>query len=133
MEKKIRLKKSWLYVDEQTGLVIQRMDKGIYMDAQDSFDCFEECFKLKGGEPIYFLSDMRGVSGMSKEARKVTAADAKKANFYAVAALINSGVSKILGNFVIRLNKHEHPVRMFTREEEAVAWLEKQRLANGHA
>lgn len=120
-------------MDVQTGLVVQRMDEGTYMEAQDSLDCFEECFKLKGREPIYFLSDMRGVKGMSKEARKVTAADAKEAKFYAVAALINSGISKVLGNFVIRLNKHEHPVRMFTKEEEAIAWLEKQRIENGHA
>jgi len=131
MEKKVRLKKSWLIVDEANGIVIQRMDEGAYLEAQDSYNCFDQCFQLKGKEPIYFLSDMRAVKGMSKEARKVTAADAKDANFHAVAALINSGVSKILGNFVIRLNKHEHPVKMFTNEAEAIAWLKKQREAAG--
>lgn len=131
MEKEIRLKKSWLITDEANGILIQRMDEGSYLEAQDSYDCFEQCFQLKGTKPIYFLSDMRGVKGISKEARKVTAADAKDAKFYAVAALINSGVSKILGNFMIRLNKHPHPVKMFTDETEAIAWLKKQREAAG--
>jgi len=40
-----------------------------------------------------------------------------------VALLIASPLSRVLGNFYLRINRPETPTRLFSSEEEAGAWL----------
>jgi hypothetical protein len=39
------------------------------------------------------------------------------------AFMINSMAMKLISNFYLRINKPERPTKMFTNEEEAIAWL----------
>ena len=41
----------------------------------------------------------------------------------ATAILVNSGVSKILGNFFIRAKKQPYPIKLFTKDTVAIDWL----------
>ncbi len=41
----------------------------------------------------------------------------------AVALIVDTPLSRILGTFFLSVNKPPYPVRMFDDEESAVAWL----------
>lgn len=78
-----------------------------------------------GGEPRGVLVDMRDLGVMDKSARSVFAAPNDWA--YAVALWVRSPLSTVLANFFLGVSRARLPVRMFTREAQAVAWLKSQR------
>ena len=41
----------------------------------------------------------------------------------AIALLVGSPLSRVIGNFFVGLNRSTFPLRLFTSEEEAIAWL----------
>ncbi len=45
----------------------------------------------------------------------------------AVALLVGSAVNKMIANFVIGMQRIRFPIRMFTDESEALAWLDAHR------
>ncbi|WP_037350404.1 DUF7793 family protein [Saprospira grandis] len=132
MRTEIQLKKSLLYMDEQTGILVQRLGQGAYLEAEDSLEWIEAAYQIRGSQPLYFLADMRGLRGQSKEARRISGERDPRLNIAAGAGLINNGASKILGNFMLSLNKISHPIRLFTNEREAVKWLLEIREKKGH-
>ena len=42
----------------------------------------------------------------------------------AAAFVIDGGISRVIGNFAISLNRGPIPLRLFTDEQEAHAWLD---------
>jgi hypothetical protein len=69
----------------------------------------------------------------TRECREYYAgAEAQQVNL-AVAMLIRSHVSRVIGNFFIGLNKTRFPFRMFSDLDEAVAWLLAARDAAARA
>ncbi|EJF54581.1 hypothetical protein SapgrDRAFT_2932 [Saprospira grandis DSM 2844] len=119
-------------MDEQTGILVQRLGQGAYLEAEDSLEWIEAAYQIRGSQPLYFLADMRGLRGQSKEARRISGERDPRLNIAAGAGLINNGASKILGNFMLSLNKISHPIRLFTNEREAVKWLLEIREKKGH-
>ena len=132
MKKEIQIKKSLLYIDEPTGIMIQRVEKGAYLDIEDSREWIEAVYELFGGEPVYFLSDMRDLKGQSKDSRRISGDKDPRLNIYGAAGLISNGTSKMLGNFILSLNNLSHPVKLFTSEQKALDWLIELKKKNGH-
>ena len=69
--------------------------------------------------------DIREVKSVTKEARETLAVDEGIKFVSACAMLINSPVSKIIGNFFLTINKPSLPNRIFTDREEALKWLQQ--------
>ena len=78
-----------------------------------------------GHEPVLLLVDMRGMAKFERPAREYYAAT--QDGITAMALLAGSPVNRMLANFFIGLRKAAGPMRMFTDEAAAVAWLEQQR------
>jgi hypothetical protein len=72
--------------------------------------------------PIY--CDIRGMKSADKEARNYLA---KEGSSYAraVAVVVDSPMSKIIGNIYLGLNKPITPSRLFTDEKDAVEYLKQ--------
>ena len=75
-----------------------------------------------GSVPI--LVDMRRMSKIDRQAREYFT---KAPGVTAVALLVGSAVSKMIANFVIGMQRMPIPIRMFTDESEALAWLDAHR------
>jgi len=60
---------------------------------------------------------------MDREARRYFAGEETAKVESAAALLIESPLSKAIGNFFMGLNKPIVPTRLFTSEAEALAWL----------
>lgn len=63
------------------------------------------------------------VKYITKEAREHFKGGKRKPTAPAVALIIETSLSVIIGNFYIGLNKPHVPTRLFTNEKSAVRWL----------
>lgn len=75
----------------------------------------------------YILSDDRGISSMSREARQSFARGGGREHTGAAAVVIGSRIGEIIGNFFIHIGRPVYPTCMFTGDEDAVKWLNSQR------
>jgi len=69
------------------------------------------------------LIDIRKVRSVSREARTYYAGYAAAELYSAAGFIVESPVSRAIGNFFLGLNKPVFPTRLFSSEAEALAWL----------
>ncbi len=116
-----RTERLWLHPD---GYVIAEVRPGLIADLDDAIVNVDAVGKLAVGIPRPLLLDMRAhATSATRECREYYAgAEAQRVNL-AVAMLVRSNVSRILGNFFLGLNRTRFPFRMFSDVGEAVGWL----------
>jgi hypothetical protein len=107
------------------GFVHAVMKQGCEMALDDAKENVAAIYDLAGGRTLV-LVDMRGVRWQSREARdyfaSANAAEATKA----VALIIGSPVSRVLGSFFLRMERHRFPTALFNDEDKAIRWLLEQ-------
>lgn len=74
-------------------------------------------------EKFPILIDSRGIKSISREARSFFTTNGRATNTMAFAILIDSAVSKVVGNFFLGINKPAVPTKLFVDEELALQWL----------
>ncbi len=79
--------------------------------------------KLAQGKKRPLLIDIRQAKFVDRESRAYYAGPENAKVALAAAFLIASPLSKMIGNFFLRLNKTRFPTRLFTSEAEAIEWL----------
>ncbi len=79
---------------------------------------------LTGDGRVPMYTDAREVKSVTREARNHGASSGEFSSPTALGILVGSPVSKVLGNLFIGLSKPSYPTRLFTSEEEAIAWLQ---------
>jgi hypothetical protein len=89
-------------------------------DAQENVRAFNQ---MAGGKPRPMLLDMRQLKAQDREARLYYAKPESTRTVSAAAILIGSPISRVLGNFVLGFSKASAPTKIFTSEDEAMAWL----------
>ena len=71
------------------------------------------------------LIDARGIKSMEREARAFFTANGRNTNTLAFAIIIDSSVSKVVGNFFLGINKPIVPTKLFSNEDNAIEWLKQ--------
>ncbi len=71
------------------------------------------------------LIDARGIKSMTREARNFFTTNGRKTNTLAFAIIIDSSVSKVVGNFFLGISKPIVPTKLFLNEINALEWLNK--------
>ena len=89
----------------------------------DAKDILTASAKINQGKPYPALVDTRQVKSISREAREYFAGREASTIHKACAILIDSPVSSMMGNLFLKLNKPIMSVKLFTNENEALAWL----------
>jgi len=79
--------------------------------------------KICKGKKVPGLIDIREVKSISREARMHYTGDENAKVLIALAMLVDSPVSRIIGNFFIGLNKAPFPCKLFSSESAAIEWL----------
>jgi hypothetical protein len=110
----------WL---EDDGIVRVKVKPNIHITLQDAQVAMRAISEVCGGKTRPALVDMRGLVGMDREARLFFAGEETAKVEAAAALIIESPLSKAIGNFFMGLNKPIFPTRLFTSETEALAWL----------
>jgi hypothetical protein len=115
---------SWVFLDKK-GILRSVFRPG----AQDTLETAQKNvaagLAVSKGIRRPLLLDMTMVSRMSRDARTYYASNDKRQGAeLAVALLINSPVSRVIGNFFLWVNRTMVPVRLFTSQRQAIALLE---------
>ena len=80
------------------------------------------------GHKARMLVDLRPLLSVERDARNLYRAERHARNVFGSALLIGSGVSQILGNFFMGLNKRTlAPTQLFTNVQAAREWLDSLR------
>lgn len=96
---------------------------GVELTLADAQETMAAYLKVSKGEKLPLLVDTTEMKSMTRESRLYYASEETAQTGCAVAIIIGTPVSKVLGNFYIGLSKPHLPSRLFTSEEEALAWL----------
>lgn len=100
--------------------------KDIYMEVEDAKESAEKIkeIALAKGVKVPLIVDMRQLKGISKAARQFYSDD-DSPQTKACATLVNSGLTRIIANLFLGLNKPKTPLKLFTAEQPAIEWLGK--------
>lgn len=121
----IETKTSRLWIDEEGILhgVIKLQAEEMLDDARANVAAAKE---LAAGCKMLVIIDMRGMKSITREARDRYAGDETWSYSKAQALLVDSPVSRTIGNFAIRLSGHQHPIKLFSSKTAALEWLRRQ-------
>ena len=108
---------------DKNGIIWLKVSEGVEMDVEDAADNLLVIKNLSKSVPVLRILDSRNKWNISDEAKKYTETAFKHQNTIAYAVLVNSFTDKILRNFILKFNRPEMPLKTFTEESEAIAWL----------
>jgi len=114
------------FVLDQRGFVHARIDAGASLQLEDAREAVAATWQVAGERRRPVLVDMRVLREESREARHYFVSEEAVGRYSAVALLVASPVSRVIGMFFLRLTAHKVPTRMYTSESEAIRWLADQ-------
>ena len=114
-----------LYWDTDEHIVWGELDSTpqTLQTAEENVDAQARVRDTLGKKMTRVLIDMRQTVQITREARNHYAGERTASIQRATALLIDSPLSATIANFFMGLNKPQSPTRMFTSEDEAIAWL----------
>jgi hypothetical protein len=115
-----RATRTWVGAD---GIVRSQIRPGSDFSVEDSADALRGVRALADRSPAPVLVDARGVRTASREARLYWERPEARDALSAMGIVVGSPVSRIIATFFIRLVRPGFLVRIFSSEEDAVAWL----------
>lgn len=104
-------------------IVVGRFLDGAEVQLDDARENLAATARLHPGGAVPVLVDLRRVRSQTAEARAYFAGAEGSRVSRAVALLVDSALSRIIGNFYLGFNRPGTPTRLFTSEDEARAWL----------
>ena len=110
----------WLRPD---GVVQLAWAPRVTMALDDAIGATAAMAQLTGGRQGPLLVDMRDTGPQDRAARAAWARPS--APLSAVALIVGSPLSRMMGNLFISANRPTTPTRLFDNEASAVAWLQK--------
>jgi hypothetical protein len=118
-----RTAKIWMGED---GVLRGSLRAGADEQLEDAAANVEAAASLAGDRKVPVLIDLRHVHFISQDARRFYAGKRPAKYSLALALVIGSPLSKLMGNFFLWLNKPPFPTKLFTSEQDAIDWLKEQ-------
>jgi hypothetical protein len=105
------------------GFVCVFLHPGAEVELDDALEITEAGTELIEGKKRPFLTDIREIGSISREARNHFSGTEAAENCLATAVLVGSPLSHVIGSFFLGLNKPPFPVKLFSSEDGARKWL----------
>lgn len=115
-----RTSRLWLRPD---GIVHVQDLPGLLKTLDDAKESIEATARLAKGKALPVLVDMRAGLGATRETRAYYSSEENLAVTRALALLVGSRLTRTMANLFISVNRPPIPTRLFTSEDDAVAWL----------
>ena len=100
-----------------------------YPDAEiklaDAIELINHQAALAAGDNRPLLVNFGKIKSIDRNARAYFGGRQAEKNVTASALVITSHIGRVIGNFMLGLNKPPYPVRLFTNEDEALTWLKE--------
>lgn len=121
-EETTRKARLWL---GQDGVARVIWEPGAEVTLDDARETMAAYLKINKGKRRPLLIDTKTMRSLAREARSYYAGEEAASVASAVAILVGTPVSRVLGNFYIGLSNPRLPSRLFTSEGEALKWLKR--------
>jgi hypothetical protein len=118
----VELRSQFIWLDSD-GILHVQVKPQVEIHLEDAREALEQSHLLRAGKLHPVLVDLTHSKGVSREAREYYAGEEAAKSGLAAALLIGSPLARAIGNFFMKFNKPVFPVRLFTSETEALAWL----------
>ena len=105
------------------GIVQIVWGRGLGMGLEDAVEVLDAITKLTGGMQCPMLVDVHDAGQQDRPARVAFARRSDVVS--AVALLIGSPLSRMMGNFYLNVSHPKAPTRLFDDESSAIAWLQE--------
>jgi hypothetical protein len=114
---------STLWLDDDDILHVEYLP-GATLTVEDAREQLKAAIDLAGDRPLRVLTDMRGeVRTGDRAVRAELSGPESAARTRALAMLVDSAAARALVNFYMAVTRPPFPTRMFTSQDEALAWL----------
>lgn len=107
------------------NLLTATFKEGLRIDLEVAKEIVAARLKFTGGKMLQVLIINHGVISMDKPARDYLASKEGTRAIKAAAIVLRSSFGSMLGNFFLKVNRPEMPVRIFYNEIKAIRWLSK--------
>ncbi len=107
--------------------IVRAVEKAVKISLENARENTALLASIADERRVPLLVDITESRGISREAREEYSGEALIANVCALALLVCSPVSKVMGSFFLGLNKPAIPTQLFSSEEKALSWLKKFR------
>lgn len=121
-KREIRAFTTWLGDNEICYTVVK---PNAVVEIADAIENSAIVKEISDGKIYPMLVNLKEIKSITKEARDHFSMQGRTPGITAIGLLINSPASTIIGNFFLGLNRSIVPVKLFTKEEKAVAWLKQ--------
>ncbi len=109
----------WLRPD---GIVLLEWSDGARISLDDALEATGAMEGLTGGVPARLLVNSRSAASVDRSVRMEFVRRASLVS--AVALVVTTPLSRLMGNFFIAVNSPTAPTRLFDDDASALAWLE---------
>lgn len=110
---------------DSRGFIVTRVSPLAEVELEHAKENTRKVLELSGDQVYPILVDIRKIRSISKEARDHFSMRGRKPGVVAIAMLVSSPLSRIIGNFFLGLNQPVVPTKLFSDEESAVKWIKK--------
>jgi hypothetical protein len=100
-----------------------KFNKAIKIELEHAIEMVGTRKKATNNTPRLVIMDGTNITNVSKEARDYLSSEEATEGIIAGAFLVDSPLTKILGNFFLKISKPNKPSKLFTNREEAIEWL----------
>jgi SpoIIAA-like len=115
-----RVTKVWLGED---GIARVIHFQGAEVTLEDAKETMTAYLEISKGKRLPLFVDTKEMKFMSREVRLYYASEEAAKVASAVAIIVGTPVSRVLGNFYLGLSNPHLPSRLFSSEQEALEWL----------
>lgn len=120
---KTETKSSIIIFNPEEGFLRVTSKPGCEIELQDAQHDFNEGARLVNYLRVPVLADGRNFTDHTKEVRDFYASKEIAEKISAMAILVDSLATRIIGNFFITTSKPHFPTKLFTSEDAAIKWL----------
>ncbi len=118
---------SYATLENRDGVIWLIMKEDAELDVKEVKEFTAICERLSNGKPYFLISDARVNLNITSEARIAAASKDISPLLVANAVLVNNVAVRMVANFFTAVNKPHFKYKVFNQEEEALAWLKKQK------
>ena len=108
---------------DENNIIHADYDKFADITLQDAIREVNIALEIGKGEKVLSIINITNVKSIEHKARQYYSSPEAERAYKAVALIVNSPISKMLGNFFLGLNKPKMPVKLFDIKEKGLTWL----------
>jgi len=117
------MKNEFCTIEMENDIVCISFNQTLTLEEKQAIEMVQLRKSLTKNIPKLFILDGKNLTNVTKGARDYLASQDATDGIIAGAFLVNSPLTKILGNFFLRISKPNKPSKLFTNREEAIEWL----------